>query len=113
MVHRYLIQRALALSPPTYTWTVTKYGHKPRTGTFTLSEDSSELDVELCPIGDASGDGKLNMGDVAKVYAHIQGISLLTDDYALDCADASCDGKLNMGDVAKIYAHIKQTTPLW
>lgn len=72
MVHRYLIQRALALAPATYTWTVTKYGHKPRTGTFTLGEDSSELDVELCPIGDASGDGKLNMGNVAKIYAHIK-----------------------------------------
>ena len=63
--------------------------------------------------GDASGDGKLNMGDVAKVYAHIRGTVQLTNDNALTAADVSGDGKINLGDVSRILAHITGKKPLW
>jgi hypothetical protein len=99
--------------PGQYTWKAQKYGHKTRTGTVNITEDGLELNIVLCPIGDASGDGNLNMGDVAKSYAHVRGSTLLTDEYAMSCADASGDGNLNMGDVAKVYSHIKGTNPLF
>ena len=61
----------------TYQWTATKFGHTPRTGNFTGGENGAELIIKLCPIGDASGDGKLNMGDSASLYAHIRGTKKL------------------------------------
>lgn len=63
--------------------------------------------------GDISGDDKVNMGDVAKLYAHIKGTSVLTNETGLDRCDISGDGKVNMGDVAKLYAHIKGTNKLY
>ena len=64
-------------------------------------------------IGDASGDGKVNMGDVAKVYAHTRGTSLLTSNNTLAAADTNGDGKINLGDVSRILAHITGKKPLW
>ncbi len=64
-------------------------------------------------IGDASGDGKVNMGDVAKVYAHTRGTSLLTNDRALAAADTNGDGKINLGDTSRILAHITGKKLLW
>ena len=62
-------------------------------------------------MGDVTGDGRLNMGDVAKLYAHIRNTALLTDQTALDCADFTADGKINIGDTARIYAYIRGTDP--
>lgn len=63
--------------------------------------------------GDASGDGKVTMGDVAKVYAHTRGTALLTDSNALAAADVSGDGKINLGDVSRIIAHVSGSKLLW
>lgn len=64
-------------------------------------------------LGDITGEGKVNMGDVAKLYAHIKGTSILTEETGLDRCDITGEGKVNMGDVAKLYAHIKGTTKLY
>jgi hypothetical protein len=53
-----------------------------------------------------NGDGRLNMGDVAKLYAHIRGSQPLGQE-ALGNADFTGDGKINMGDTARLYAHIR------
>jgi hypothetical protein len=63
--------------------------------------------------GDINGDGKVNMGDVSRAYAHAKGSTLLTDPNALVAADTSGDGKINLGDVTRIYAHITGKKPLW
>ena len=63
--------------------------------------------------GDVSGDGKVNMGDVAKAYAHTRGTAPLTNSDALTLLDTNGDGKLNLGDVSKILAHITGKKPLW
>ena len=57
--------------------------------------------------GDITGDGRVNMGDVAKIYAHIKGSAPLTEDYQLLCADFTGDGRINVGDTAKVYSKIK------
>jgi hypothetical protein len=99
--------------PDSYTFTLSKYGHTSLNGSFTMEGELTQLRLKLCPIGDVSGDGKLNMGDTARIYSHIRGSSLQTDDYALACADASGDGKLNMGDISRVYSHIRGTKPLF
>lgn len=52
--------------------------------------------------GDVNGDGKLNMGDVAKLFAAVR----MGTDLDMTIADVTGDGKLNMGDVAKLLARI-------
>ncbi len=71
-------------------------------------------DPDLCPVcnpednpGDVTGDGRLNIGDVAKIYAHAKGSSVLEEE-ALTLADINGDGRINIGDAAKLYARIKQ-----
>ena len=64
-------------------------------------------------LGDVSGDGKVNMGDVAKVYAHTRGRALITDPAALAAADTNGDGKINLGDTSRILAHITGKKLLW
>ena len=60
---------------------------------------------DACP-GDITGDGKVNMADVAKLYAHIKSTNVLTDENILDRCDITGEGKVNMADVAKLYTHI-------
>lgn len=101
------------VTPGTYTMTVSMVNHVTRTYTVTVGDSSQDQDVKLHLLGDVTGDGKLNIGDAAKVYSHVKGTASLTDDYILACADASCEGRVNIGDVAKIYGHVKGTAQLW
>jgi len=103
----------LMLFPQTsYKIHVSKENHVPRTYALEVADGPVNLDIKICPIGDASGDCKLNMGDTAKIYSHIRGTALITDEYALDCADVSGDGKLTVGDTAELYSRIRTTIPL-
>jgi hypothetical protein len=61
--------------------------------------------------GDVTGEGTVNMADVAKLYAHIKGTSPLTA--GLDRCDITGEGTVNMADVAKLCAHIKGTKKLF
>lgn len=63
--------------------------------------------------GDVTGDGKVNVADVSKVYAYVRDSSLITDEYALACADVNGDGRINVADTSMIYAHARGTTLLW
>ena len=94
-----------------YNIQVSKEGHVTRTYTLDVADGPANLDVKLCPVGDVSGDGKLNMGDIAKLYSHIRNTMRLTDDYALGCADVSGDGNLNIGDTAALYSLVRTTVP--
>lgn len=62
--------------------------------------------------GDLDGDGKINMKDWNRVYAHINKTELLTE-YALQCGDVNGDGTVNMKDWKRIYDHINKTELLW
>ena len=64
-------------------------------------------------IGDVTGDGKINMADVAKVFSHVRNKNKLTDENALLCADVTGDGKINMADVARVFAHVRGKNPLF
>lgn len=73
----------------------------------------TKCQVETKLLGDVSGDGRVNIGDVAKAYAHTRGTAPLTNGDALTLLDANGDGKLNLGDVSRILAHITGKKPLW
>ena len=96
----------------TYTLTVSKENHVERSYTVTLGTESTEQDVTICLIGDVTGDGKVNVGDVSKLYAHIRSTAQLTNEYQLLCANVN-GGNVNVGDVSAIYAHIKGTKKLY
>jgi Ca2+-binding EF-hand superfamily protein len=57
--------------------------------------------------GDVNGDGKLNAGDVARIYAHTRMTALLDDPEQLSRADVNGDGKINVGDTANLYDRIR------
>lgn len=78
-----------------------------RTYAITIGSEAGTQDLQLCRLGDVNLDGKLSVGDTAKVYAHIRNASLITDAYALACADMKQDNRLNVGDTATIYAAIR------
>ena len=95
------------LQPGEYTLTVGKEGHVTYRTELTITLGENTFDLTLCQPGDVVGIGKLNIGDVASIYAHARGHSILTG-YAKDCADVSGDGKINVGDVARAYAKIRE-----
>ncbi len=95
------------IAPGSYTLKVSKADHVPVTCLVDLKEASAVCDVKLCLQGDLSGDGRINVGDVAKLYSHIRGKALITDPYIFACADMRADGRLNVGDTALLYAKVK------
>lgn len=72
-----------------------------------LTEGNVTWNLKLCPKGDVTGDYSVNVGDVAKGYAHIRGVKKLIDAYAIRCADFTEDGTVNVGDIAKLYAKVR------
>ena len=97
------------LQPGSYTLTASKEGHVTRVYEVTLGSDSQTLDVKLCPPGDVTGDGKINVADVSIVYSHCKGTSLLTDSYKLSCADYNGNGKVNVADTSAVYSTARGT----
>lgn len=90
----------------TYVLQVQKEGHVTREYDVTVVALSVTCDVTICPRGDVTGDGKINIMDVVKLYAHVKGTPI-TDDYALACGDVTGDNKANIMDVVKVYAYVK------
>lgn len=62
--------------------------------------------------GDVSGDGRINMADVAKTFAFVRGKLHKLNNTARKCADVVQDLKINMADVARLFAHATGTNPL-
>ena len=96
----------------TYTLTIKKENYVSRTYEITVGSEDVTLDGQICLLGDVNGNGRVEAGDVAKLFAYIKGGAALADDYALECANAN-GGKLNIGDVSRIYAHVTGKTPLF
>lgn len=62
--------------------------------------------------GDASTDGRVNIGDVSRLYAHVRGSSVMKQPAALLNADLDGNDTLNLGDTAKLYAYVRGTDPV-
>ena len=79
----------------------------------TTGSEEIALDVKISPIGDLSGDGKVNVADSSQAYAYAREAVEITDEYALLCGDVTGDGRINVADVSKIYAHTRGVSSLW
>ena len=75
-------------------------------------EGTAWVEYESLLMGDVTGDGRLNMGDVAMVFAHVRDVTAMTDEKTLARADFNRDGKINVGDVAGIYAYVRVDNPM-
>ena len=101
-----------AVSAGTYTISVSKEHHVPRTYTVTVDDANVTQDMEIYLIGDVTGDGSINARDKKLVYNHIAGTSVLTD-YIFAVGDVTGDGVINAKDKKLIYNHIAGTSSLW
>ena len=101
------------VAPGEYILEVSKKNHVTREYTVTVGSSDVTQDAKIHLKGDVTGDGRVNVGDTSRVYAHVKGTSKITDEYALKCADVTGDGRINVGDTSKIYAHVKGTSKLW
>lgn len=95
------------LNPGEYFLTFSHSGRVTRSYTVDLTSGDLTLSVSLCRPGDVNADGKLNLGDTARIYSHIRGTAVIEDTYTLACADLDRNEKLNLGDVARCYATVR------
>ena len=93
----------------TYQLTFRKDGYVERTFSLELTENAT-LDAELRLPGDLTGDGKINVADVSRLYNHVRGTGKLTG-YDLACADYLPDGKINVGDTSSLYVYVREYRP--
>ncbi len=104
-----------AVPDGTYTLKVTGTANKYVAREYDVTVAGSEVTqaVEICPKGDVTGDGKVNLSDYGQVLAHVRKTKLLTDDYALKCGDTTGDSKVNLSDYGQILSHVRKTGNLW
>ena len=103
---------SLAVPEGEYILTVSAEGYVPRSYPLTLVKGETTLDVKLHLPGDINGDGKINVADVSKAYAHTKRFAFL-EDYAFQVCDVTGEGRISVADVSKLYAHAKKTAYLW
>ena len=92
------------LQSGSYLLTVSNPGRPMRSYSIRIGSKNEDLTVSLCQFGDINSDGKINLGDVARIYSHIRNTGAIADPYSLQCADLDQNDKLNLGDVARCYA---------
>ena len=96
----------------TYTLRVSKENHATREYEITLGADGLNLDIKLCPIGDVTGDGNVNIKDFQRLLRHVNKTNPLTD-YELACGDVTGDGTCNIKDFQRLLRHVNKTNPLF
>ena len=94
-----------------YTLRISKKNHVTRDYEVTVSGDTTQ-DAKIHPIGDISGDGKVNNFDYARANSHAKGKSTLTG-YEFLCGDVNNDGKVNTFDAGRINSMGKGKSTLW
>ena len=90
-----------------YTLRAEKARHVAREYAVTVGSGAVKQDVQLLQLGDVTKDGKVNIADTSRIYAHVRGSNALTDSYLLSCADLSGDKRLNIADVSKSYSNLR------
>ncbi|MDO4196064.1 MAG: GLUG motif-containing protein [Prevotellaceae bacterium] len=65
----------------------------------------SRLTIPKYELGDANGDGNINITDIVAVIAYIRGNA--SPDFVYDAADISCDGVINITDIVGIISIIR------
>ena len=96
-----------------YTLRVSNTANVTRVYAVVVVDADVTQDAELYMLGDANGDGKVNVGDYNDVYYHTLGTALITDEFALMCADVNGDGSITLVDANMIFNHALGIEYLW
>ena len=95
-----------------YILRISKVNHITREYCVTVAVEDTVQNVTVCLKGDINGDGRVNAGDVGRLYSHIKGTNPITDQYSLLCANVN-GNSLNISDVSSLYSPIKGTKFLY
>lgn len=95
------------VAPGSYQLSISKNDHATWTQELTVADQPVTQDVKIRLKGDVSGDNRLNVGDVARLYGHIKKTSVIKDEYVLVAMDMTGDGRINVGDTARLYGKIR------
>ena len=104
-----------------YTLSVSKANHVTREYDVTVADAAVAQDVTICPLGDATGDGKTNAQDCTAILRYVRKIDTEMSDYQLKCSDVSGtgdpdglgDNKVNVQDVTRILRHVRKIEVLY
>ena len=96
-----------------YTVRVTKKNHATIDYSVSVSGDT-EQNVRICPIGDVTLNGVVDIKDVNALYKHVMETKKLSDPYALDCGNvAKSFDDVDIKDVNALYKHVMETRKLY
>lgn len=84
-----------------------KEGHVTYTCDLKVTDAAVTCDFKIRLVGDVTGDGRINVGDVARIYGHIKKTMVVTDPYVLLVVDVTGDGRINVGDTARLYGRVR------
>ncbi len=93
-----------------YTLRAEKARHAPREYEISVGNEGLTQDIKLLQMGDVTQDGRVNIADTSRAYAHVRGGNSLADPYLLVCADITGEGRLNVADVSKAYGNLRNGT---
>ena len=95
-----------------YIMKISKANHVTRTYEVTIGSTDVTQVVKICPKGDVTGDGVVNIKDFQRLLRHVNKTNPLTD-YELACGDVTGDGVCNIKDFQRLLRHVNKTNPLF
>ena len=72
---------------------------------ISINYNGKTSELSIIVYGDTNGDGKITIGDYAKIKSQILG-KISMNGYFLEAADTNKDGKITIGDYAKVKSYI-------
>ena len=61
--------------------------------------------------GDVTGDDKITLSDVSRLFKHVRGKQIITDEETLSLCDVTGDGKITLSDVSKLFKYVRGKIP--
>ena len=95
-----------------YTLRISKENHVTQEIEIVVGEETVVQDVVICPVGDVTGDGVVNIKDFQRLLRHVNKTAPLTD-YALSCGDVTDDDACNIKDFQRLLRHVNKSKPLF
>jgi len=81
-----------------------------------ISVDESNTEIgalKLWLYGDVNDNGQVNSIDIQRLFEHLNGTDLLTDEEALIIADVNSNDELNSLDIQRLFEHLNGSDPLF
>lgn len=106
---RYAIEDVV---PGTYLLRICKENHVTHEYEIVVGETDVEIDAKICPVGDVTGDGNVNIKDFQRLLRHVNKTNPL-EGYELLCGDVTGEGVCNIKDFQRLLRHVNKTSPLF